>query len=197
MIITSNGRCAISEICGFIQRNYEHQFKAYLPISHETQRLRAVRECYPPLEGWHSVIDADPQTLLDRGYDKVICVQKGSFIEHAQASAQYHRQCFTIEDYIKLALDDPRFFLKAKKKYDKLNKQIEDHRYFRFTLLDWNNFTLQTFFDLLDFLEFPDEDRLYIIPVKMTDRDFEGYSDSHISKDCQLEAPVEVIRKHG
>ena len=165
-----------------------------MPISHETQRLRVTRECYPLLEGWHSVIDADPQTLLNRGYDKVICVQKKSFIEHGKASAEYHRQCFTIEDYINLALNDSRFFLKAKQKYDRLNKQIEDHRYFRFTLSDWNNFTLQTFFDLLDFLEFPSEDRIYIIPVKMPDRDFEGYSDSHISKDCKLEKPVEVIR---
>ena len=200
-MITHNGRSAIDEIFGFVQRNYEHQFEDFLPITHETQRLRAIRECYDPLTGWHSVIDASPQRLLDRGYDKVICVQRASFMSHCEAMAKYHRECFTIEDYIKLSLREPTFFLKLKRKYDKLNKQIDDPRYLRITLENWNNFTLQTFHDLLDFLGFPDKNRLYVIPYHPMAggeaRDFDAYSDSHISTDCELDKPVRLIREHG
>ena len=109
--------------------------------------------------------------------------------------AEYHRACVTIEDFIKLSLNEPTFFLKLKKKYDRLRVPLEDQRYLRVTLEDWNNFTLQTFFDILDFLGFPDEDRMYVIPYHPMERNFEAYSDSHISKDCEIDKPIEVIRQ--
>ena len=42
---------------------------------------------------------------------------------------------------------------------------------------------------------------MYIVPYHPCaggkERDFDGYSDSHISKDCQLDKGVELIREHG
>lgn len=73
---------------------------------------------------------------------------------------------------------------------------MNDPRFLRISLKDWNNFTTQTFDQLLDFLEFPKENRLKLVPVK-PDRNFEGYSCSHLSKEHKMCNYIEVIRQVG
>lgn len=110
--------------------------------------------------------------------------------------AKYHRKCFEIKDYIRLALTDTRFFLNIKKNYDKLNKEIDDPRFLKITLFDWNHYTKEIYHQLLDFLEFPKYNRVELAPVQV-DKDFDGYSCSHLSKDYKWCKQVEVIREHG
>lgn len=118
------------------------------------------------------------------------------FLIIAEALALYHRSAKTLEDYIELSLKEPDFFINIKRRHDLLNKEIKDPRFLRIALEDWNNFLTQTFDKLLDFLEFPKENRLKLVPVKV-DRDFEAYSCSHISKDAKVCNRLEVLRSVG
>lgn len=128
-----------------------------------------------------------------------------------KALVKYHRKCFTMEDLIRLSLKEPKFFVKQKRWYDLLDRPIEDPRFLKITLEDWNNWTLKTFNDLLDFLEFPKYNRVLIAPCKFlvphtiispqidTEliRNFEAYSDSHITKDTPIEKQIKEIRERG
>lgn len=194
-MFTSNSRSAVAEICGFIQLNYEHQFEDTLPIQHEILKHQLTRDCYPVRQGWYSSNNAEPKKLLAKGYDKVVFVQR-EMISLFKSLAEYHRGCFTMEDLINLSLVEPNFFLKQKKWYDLLNVPIEDHRYLKITLEDWNNWTLNIYNKLLDFLEFPKKNRMALAPVHV-DRNFEAYSDSHITKETIIDQPIEVIRNRS
>ena len=144
------------------------------------------------LEGWNDVIYADPEILLERGYDKVILVMR-DLKELCEAQALYHRQAKSKKELIELILNEPHFFSNLKRKYDQIDKEIEDPRFLKITLEDWNNFTFQTYNKILDFLEFPEENRLALAPVKV-DRDFEGYSCSHLSEEYEMCKNIQVIR---
>lgn len=113
--------------------------------------------------------------------------------------AKYHRKCFNIKDYIRLALEEPNFFKNIERNYNKLNKEINDPRFLKITLPDWNLFLKQTYNEILDFLEFPKENRLQVVPVRIyeNDRDFDGYSCSHLDKDHKMCEQIEVIRERG
>jgi hypothetical protein len=186
----------LGDICGFIQVNYKHQYGKKLYIKHEILRHKLTRSRYPLWKGWYSTINAKPQLLLDKGYDKVIFVQR-DLMAWLKASGKYHRQLFTIEDHIRLSLKEPLFFKKLKYWHDLLNDPVEDHRYLKISLEDWNNFTYKTYHKLLDFLGFPKKNRAHIIPVHMENRDFDAYSDSHIDKDYKSEDQVEAIRNYA
>jgi len=143
--------------------------------------------------GWIDVIGADPQVLLDRGFDKVIHVSR-NFNDLCVVLAQYHRRARTPAEIIDLVLNEPKFFSNIKKKWEKQQSEINDPRFLRITLEDWNNFTFQIFNRLLDFLEFPEENRPFLIPVKSINRDFEGYSCSFLEPDQEVCENLEVIR---
>lgn len=120
-------------------------------------------------------------------------------VELATSLVKYHRQVFTLKSLIYLHYSEPQFLNNIKKHHDLLHQDIEDPRYFHFYLEDWNHFTNQTYHALLDFLEFPKENRLEVIPVKFSpeQRDFDAYSDSHLDKEHVMCKQIEVIRKHG
>lgn len=193
VIITHSSRSAISEIFGYVSLAYFYHFNEPLLINFEANYFEATRSRRPLLEGWNDVINADPQILLDRGYDKVIHVNR-DLLDLAESLALYHRRTKSKEDIIKLAMDEPRFFANIKKKWDKLQKEIDDSRFLRITLNEWNNFTFQTFNKLLDFLEFPKEKRPFLIPVK-SNKDFEGYSCSFLEPEYEVCENIEVIRR--
>jgi len=113
--------------------------------------------------------------------------------------AKYHRKAYTKTDYINLSLTDNKFFINCKRKYDLLNKEINHPNFLKITLNDWNCHTLQTFNQILDFLEFPKENRILVVPVKFKpeQRDFEGYSCSHLAKSYEVCKNIEAIRQNG
>lgn len=113
--------------------------------------------------------------------------------ELCEAQALYHRQAKSQKEIINLILKEPKFFSNIEKKYKLIDKVIFDPRFLRISLNNWNNFTLQTYNKILDFLEFPKENRLQLVPVKV-DRDFEGYSCSHLSEEHVMCENIQVIR---
>ena len=175
---------------------YSHYFNDTLPINYETPSFEAVKFRRSLPTGWNGTINANPQLLLKRGFDKIIHVSR-NLMDLCKSIAQYHTNAKTIEDYIKLAIKRPKFFYNINKKREILEKNhINDPRFFKFTLTEWNHFTLEIFNKLLDFLEFPKENRPFIIPVKFTEeeRDFEGYSCSHLPKTHIVNKNIQQIR---
>jgi hypothetical protein len=132
---------------------------------------------------------------LDRGYDKVIYISR-PLIVLCEALALYFYQAKEKSDIIKLILHRPNFFVNIKRKWEKLEKPIDDPRFLKISLDDWNNFTTQTFDKLLDFLEFPKRNRIKLVPARV-DRNWEGYSCSHLPKEHKICERVEVLRKIG
>lgn len=169
-----------------------YYFNEPLHVRHEESNFEATRFRRPLVQGWFDVIGADPQVLLDRGYDKVIHVTR-DLIKLGDALAEYHRRAKSKEEIIKLAMEEPLFFSNIKKKWLKLQVEINNPRFLRIRLEDWNNFTFQTFNKILDFLEFPKSKRPFLIPVKI-DRNFEGYSCSFLDPDQEVCENLEVIR---
>lgn len=176
-----------------MQLNHELVYNEPLNINFEASYFEATRFRRPLLEGWNDVIFADPQILLDRGYDKVILVTR-ELTDLCESLALYHRGAKTPTEIINLILEEPKFFSNIQKKCEKIDKDIRDPRLFKFSLNEWNHFTLQTFNELLDFLEYPKRPRLALAPIKVN-RDFEGYSCSHLPKEYQVCENIEVIRK--
>ncbi|MFW9872574.1 MAG: hypothetical protein ACFFG0_05675 [Candidatus Thorarchaeota archaeon] len=97
-------------------------------------------------------------------------------------------------------LKEPDFFVNIKKRYDKLNVEIDDPRFLRIPLEDWNDHLKIIFIDILDFLEFPKKNRIVLVPVKVR-RNFEAYSCSHLPKEQKVCNRVEKLRlearQHG
>ena len=183
----------MSEIFGYVSLAHFYYFNEPLSINYEANYFEATRFRRPLLQGWNDVIGADPQILLDRGYDKVIHVNR-DLLDLGEALALYHRRAKSKEEIIHLAMNEPRFFPNIKKKWEKLQRPITNERFLRIKLEDWNKFTFQTFNKLLDFLEFPKTKRPFLIPVKMNDRNFEGYSCSFLEPDQEVCENLEVIR---
>jgi hypothetical protein len=110
--------------------------------------------------------------------------------------AEYHRNAKTNLEVIRLILSEPNFFNNIRRNWLKLNDNSKDDKLLRISLEDWNNHTLEVFHEILDFLEYPKENRLFLAPVKFTSkqRNFEGYSCSHIPKNQKVSPRLEVIR---
>ena len=104
VIITSNSRSAVSEIFGFVSRAHEHYFKEPIKISYEKHSaFEATRKRLPLLKGWNSIHDADPQLLLEKGYDKIIHITR-PFLNLCSSLALYHRKANSVRRIIKLIL---------------------------------------------------------------------------------------------
>lgn len=149
--------------------------------------------------GWTDVLKADPQILLDRGYDKVIAVRRRDLREQIKAEALYFRGVFSKNDFIDLTIREPQFIQNVITKYQKFDAQISslDHpNFLNIYLEDWNNRTLIIYNQLLDFLEFPKEGRPLLVPVK-SKRNFEAFSDSHERVDHTPCENIRRIRAHG
>lgn len=193
VVITHSPRSAVSEIFGYINLAHLLIYNKPIKINYEASRFEATRFRRPLLEDWNDVIDADPQILLDRGYDKVIHVNR-DLLDLCEAQALYHRQSKTVREIITLVLSEPNFFKNIKKKRERTQKDIDDPRFLRIDLqYDWNNHLFLTYNKILDFLEFPKEGRPLIVPVK-SKQNFEAYSNSFLPKDYKVCENIEVIR---
>lgn len=147
----------------------------------------------PLPQGWNSVINAKPELLLKRGFDKIIYVSRDE-MELAKVLAKYHRKVSSLEEAIELAMNEPKFFSNIRTKRLKLEKEIDDPRFFRYSLIEWDNWTVKTFNRLLDFLEFPKERNILMLIAK-PNRNFEGYSCDHLEPEQPVCENVQRIRE--
>ena len=178
---------------GYIQEAYSFIYGKELEIHFEKiTPTTATRKTQPLPQGWYDVHNVDPRDLLERGYDKVIHVSR-ELVDLSKALAQYHRQVYTLEDAIELSIREPLFFKNISRKHQNVHTEVDDPRFFRFSLFEYNNYTKQTINKLLDFLEFP-KDRNILLLVTKPDRNFEAYSNDHLPQDYKMGEGIEKIR---
>ncbi len=80
--------------------------------------------------------------------------------------------------------------------FDEQISRINAPNFLNVYLEDWNNRTLIIYNQILDFLEFPREGRVQLVPVRV-DRNFDAYSDSHEALEHVPCENIRRIRAHG
>ena len=141
---------------------------------YEASRFEATRFRRELPTGWMNVWNADPKILVERGFDRVIVLQRD--LEDAYLGMATYMYQDTPLDQI-----PSRFFDIIKRKWN-LMESYRDFKHDKFMYVhfnDLNNHTVKTVNKLLDFLEFSPNNRPVILPVKVW-RNWECYS--NISK---------------
>lgn len=175
VMFVSMDRCGISWIVRRLSRMHEYMFGVDIDYFPEISRVIATRQRFPLPEGWYNVYEVDPQMLLDRGYDKIVSIQRPLEIMY-RVLAMYYKTDLTYEQCRE---QYPTYFEKIDKYYELLYEkanEINDVRYKNFSLNDLNNYTCDTFNELMDFLNFPKHGRPVIFPVNPPERNWQAYS---------------------
>lgn len=175
VMFLSMERCGISWIVRRLDRIHHEMFGVPIDYSPEISRVIASRPRFPLPLGWYNVYDLDPELLLKRKYDKVISIQRPRKIMY-RVMAMYYMPDLTYEECQE---QYPTYFDKIDRYYDMIYEkanEITDERYKNYQLNDFNNYTVDTFHDIMDFLNFPKEERPVLIPVNPPERNWQAYS---------------------
>ena len=141
----------------FLSEVHNEMFGVPIRWNYEISRFEATRERRSLPKGWSTVWNANPVILLKRKFDKVICLQK-SLEDAIYSNAIYHHPDKPFEWLMR---QNPAFFMPIKEKWMAMEKHenLKNER-FRFVHLDYlNRFPKKGFNDVLDFLEFPKQNR--------------------------------------
>ena len=175
--------------------NYQHPGPYKLKWRLESSRFEATKFRRPLPEGYVHCWNGDPQILLDRGFDKVLILQK-TLSDSFLGMALYF---FALEVMDNIPNINKRFFDIIKRKWLAMEKyrDFKDERLLFVDFEDLNSHTVKTFKELFDFLEFEKEGRIFILPVKVW-RNWECYSNIEKSGNEWFEEydPLFVIRKN-
>lgn len=175
VMFVSMERCGISWIVRRLSRIHKLMFGVDIDYSPEISRVIATRPRFPLPKGWYNVYDVDPQKLLDRGYDKVVSIQRPKEIMY-RVMAMYYMPDLTYEQCRE---QYPTYFDKIDLYYELIyekTQEIDDMRYKNFSLNDLNNYTADSFHDIMDFLNFPKFGRPVFFPVNPPERNWQAYS---------------------
>ena len=184
VIFVSMGRCGISWIIRVISQIHSIMFGFPIDFHVEISHVIATRDRFPVPEGWSCVYDVDPQILVNRGYDKVIIVQR---------EYETMRKVHTI--YEDIHERNQTLLRKFDKIYEKVyGKQIDHPNCMKVNLEDLNAYTVAIFEELLEFLNFPETGRPVIVPVKPSERKWEVYS-SILKKGRKVNKRLQEIDK--
>lgn len=170
-------RCGSSWLGAIISEVYEAMTGELVKWNHEISRVLATDTKYDLPLGWNSVCDVDPQALLDRGYDKIIVLERN--LETLKRVFWMSQRLFHKDMSYTDGLREYYRFFESIEKYWKIvyGKKIDNKRVFWISLDDLNNYTFNTFNELFDFLEFPKENRPILIPVNPPERNWQCFSD--------------------
>lgn len=175
--------------------NHQHPGPYKLRWRYESSRFEATRKRRPLPEGWIHCWNADPKILLERGFDKVIALQRS--LEDSYLGLSLYMHFFDkLDEIIK---EHPRFFEVIKRKWEAM-EEYHDFQHERFHYVNFeelNKHTVKTFNEVFDFLEFPKEGRPLLLPVKVW-RNWECYSNIEKSGNEWFEEydPLFVLKKN-
>lgn len=171
IIVVSTERCGISWVCKIISEIHEKMFGTCPEWNYEISRVDARKKHLPLPQGWNTVYNIDPQKLVDRDYDRVLIIQR-DLKELLKAQIIYwHNEL----SYI--GLDNESLLEKTKRYWNLVyGKKISSPKCLRIRLEDLNNYTVSTFNEILDFLNFPSFSRPVLIPISPPNRNWEAYS---------------------
>ena len=192
VIITSLPLGGIGWISSILTEVHKKMFNLRLHWNYEISKFEATRERRLLPKGWNTVWEAEPERLVKHGFDKVIAIRK-TLEDQIFSMALYHHPELTYDQILNQMAG---FLSPIKNKWCRFEKACEfKHERFRsYHINDLNKHTKKYFNDMLDFLEFPKEDRPFLIPVKAY-RNWECYSNISRSGQEQLEAHLTKIKE--
>jgi len=151
VIFLSMARCGISWIGDTLKEVYKQLYGKELQIHYENDRAMISNTL---VEGWHSVYDVDLKVLLKLGYDKVLIIKR-DLETMKEAHAKFHGYFEIYDSYEAMQQERPAFFERIEKTYDLLyNQELDDPRIIIISLEDLNNYTHDTFNEIIQFLDF-------------------------------------------
>lgn len=177
IMVVSLERCGISWIGKTLSDIHEDMFGIAIEWNYEVSKVMATRNRFPIMEGWNSVYDVDPQILVDRGYDRVLIIQR-DLEELLRAQKLYCYDEIMLSDKGLINTHHEKVLERRIKEYWDLlyGKNINHQKCLKVRLEDLNNYTVATFEKIFDFLNFPEVGRPKIIPVSPPNRNWEAYS---------------------
>ena len=183
---------AIGWFTSILSDIHNEMFGVPIRWNYEISHFEATRERRPLPIGWCNVWNANPELLLKRGYDKVICLQK-SLNDAIYSMVIYHHPEQTFDWLMR---QTPEFFLPIKEKWQKLERfRSFTHDRFLFVHVDdLNTFPKKYFNKVFDFLGFPKENRPKLLPIKCY-RDWECYSNISRSPKDQFHGQLPKIKE--
>lgn len=175
--------------------NHQHPGPYKLRWRYESSTFEATRKRRPLPEGWIHCWNADPKRLLERGFDKIIVLQRT--LEDSYLGLSLYMHFFDKLDEI--TSKQPRFFEVIKRKWEAMEKyrDFQHERFLYVNFEDLNKHTVKTFNEVFDFLEFPKEGRPLLLPIKVW-RNWECYSNIEKSGNEWFEEydPLFVLKKN-
>jgi len=174
VIFVSMERCGISWIIRNLSRIHEYMFGVGIDFIPEISPIVATRNRLLLHKGYCNVYNVNPLDLLNKKdpngeqYDRVIIIKRDKKILKLVHEFWYPPD---IPEVIR-----EKFRKDFDKNYDLVyGHEIHDPRCIEFDLDDFNNYTVSTFNELMDFLNFPKERRPILIVVPIA-RDWEAFS---------------------
>lgn len=186
IIVSSVERCGVSWFCYFISMIYERMYHKRKTWTGRISRLEASNIEYMLPTGWNTVEYVPIEKLIQKPYDKVILLQrKPEAIKEALLYYYYNSQIYTIHELQKPTLDYKKdkenlaykdWFGRIDEYYAQVYAETDSKKVLRVYIEDLNNYTISTFNEILDFLEFKKEDRPFLIPINTPERVWGAFS---------------------
>ena len=175
VMIVSMSRCGISWVVRELNMLHEKTFGKSISLRAEkVSMVEVTRTRFPVVKGWNNIYDVNPLDVLktkDNGekYDRVLIVKR-----KWETISKVHEIYYP--DYLSEA-QKVIWREKDKKMYDLVyGQEIDDPRCLMINLEDVNNYTVDTYNELMDFFNFPSESRPIIAPILAPERNSEAYS---------------------
>ena len=186
VILSSVEKVGVSWVCYFIAMIYGVMYGKKKVWNERVSRLAASNPDYTTPKGWNTVEYVPIKDLIKKPYDKIILLQRKLDSEkEAMLYYYYNSQLYVLPETVKPTLDykkdkeNPEYadwFERIEAYYDRVYAEVDDKRVLRIYLEDLNNYTVSTFNEILDFLEFKKEDRPFLIPVNTPERVWGAFS---------------------
>lgn len=194
VIITSFRLSAVGWFTGVLSEI--HKAITGLPIrwGYEISKFECTRARRPLPMGWNTTWDANPLTLAERGFDKVICIVRNK-LDIFEACCQYDHQK-TLGDVLSNAVSSKNYGYVESiiGMYDRLytTKYINEKLMYVF-IDELNRNTVKGFKEICAFLEFDMNKFPVIIPIKV-EKDWEVYGgyNKGLKLDSQLQKMKDV-----
>ena len=178
VVFVSMKRCGIGWIIHTLSRIHKKMFGNYIkfygiPLSTTIKQDFIVPEGYSrwkQFKGWSIAYNINPIKMINSGFDRIIVIQR-DFDKLVNAYKTFF--------YKELEIGNLDFwdFKTFNDNYKTVYRRgIFHSKYLKVRLEDLNNNTTDTFNQLMDFLDFPKENRPILIPIAPPERYWQVYS---------------------
>lgn len=148
VIITSTNLSGVGWFTRVLSKLHKEMFGTPIRWQYEVPRSAILSKRRPILRGWLNTFDADPQKLVEKGYDKVICLHRP--FEDLLDSWKWFKKRIPIKTRL---LMEPRYTEYLKRRWQCYEDNTFKHpNYIKLWLPDLNNFAVREYNRVMDFL---------------------------------------------